>query len=188
MAQNNTENVSVGKGVAGGYFFLAPAGTALPSDNDTALSDAFKNMGYLGDDGIVFADSADTENFFDVNGDTIDSNAGSVEKTVEVTFREIKRDTLAVMYGEGNVTDASGVITAYDRGPADGTYVGVFELLLKNGRKWRRVAPMLKPGELGDMTISSTELVGRAVTMNVLKDATVDAYYVDFFDSTETEA
>lgn len=33
---NNTANVSVGKGKSGGYFFLAPAGTTLPTDNTTA--------------------------------------------------------------------------------------------------------------------------------------------------------
>ena len=37
-------NVSVGKGVAGGYMFVAPAGTALPEDNKTELDAKFGPM------------------------------------------------------------------------------------------------------------------------------------------------
>lgn len=185
---NNTANVSTGKGVRGGYFFLAPVGTDLPTDNTTPLDAAFLNMGYLGDDGVVFSDSSTTDTYQDMNGDTIDSSTGAPEKTFQVTFREVKKDTLAVLRGEANVTDADGKLTAYDRGPNDATYVGVFELLLKNGRKWRRVVPQCNVGELGDETIVYNQLVGRQVTMTALMDATANAYYVDHYDSTETEA
>lgn len=183
---NNAENVSYGKGVAGGYFFLAPKGTTLPTDNTKPLDAAYLNMGYLGDDGITFADSSDTENGQDLNGDTIATSTGGIEKTFTVVFREIKKDTLAVTRGTANVTDANGTVTAYDKGPNDDSYVAVFELLLKDGRKWRRIAPNCKVGELGDMTISYSELVGREVTMSALKDATTNSYYIDYIDSTET--
>lgn len=185
---NSTANVSVGKGKSGGYFFLAPYGTDLPTDNTTALDTAFLNMGFLGDDGASFSDSSSTDSYYDLNGQTIDTSNGEVEKTFTVTFREIKRDSLAVLRGTSNVTDTGGVITAYDRGPNDEVYSGVFEFLLKNGRKWRRVIPQCKPGELGDMTIVYNELVGREITMTALMDTTANAYYVDYIDSTETEA
>ena len=185
---NNTANVSVGKGKSGGYMFVAPIGTTLPTDNTTALDAAFLNMGYLGDDGAVFADSSDSETFQDLNGDTIETSNGAVEKTFTVVFREIKKDTLAVIRGTANVTDSDGVITAHDKGANTEQYSAVFEFLLKNGRKWRRVVPSCKLGELGDMTIVYSELVGREVTMSATKDATTGDYYTDFIDSTETEA
>ena len=185
---NNTQNVSYGKGVAGGYFFLAPYGSTAPTDNTTTLDAAFLNMGYLGDDGITFSDSSDTENGQDLNGDTIATSTGGVEKTFTVVLREIKKDTLAVINGSANVTDEDGVLTAKDKGPNTDTYAAAFELLLKDGRKWRRYVPQCKVGELGDMTVSYSELVGREITMTALKDATADAYYVDYIDSTETSA
>lgn len=168
--------------------FVAPVGTALPTDNTMELNEAFMNMGYLGDDGIVFADSADTETYQDLNGDTIDTASGAVEKTATVTLREIKKDTLAFVRGTANVTDSNGMITANDTGQPDENWSVVFELLLKNGRKWRRVAESVKLGELGDLTIVYNELVGREVTVNVAKGSTTNAYYVDYIDSTETEA
>ena len=185
---NNTANVSYGKFKSGGYFFLAPYGTDLPTDNTTALGAAFLNMGFLGDDGVSFSDSSSTENGFDANGDTIATTQGEIEKTFTLTFREIKKDNLAVLYGESNVTDATGTITVHDKGPNSGTYSGVLEILLKDGRKWRRVIPQCNPGELGDMTINYNELVGREITMTALKDATTGDYYTDYIDSTETEA
>lgn len=185
---NNTKNVSVGKGVAGGYMFVAPTGTTLPTDNSTALDAAYLNVGYLGDDGITFSDSSETDSFFDLNGDTIETSNGSIEKSFTVTLREIKKDSLALIYGSNNVTDQTGKLTAHDKGPNDASYVVVFELLLKNGRKWRRVGPQCKLGELGDMNVVYSDLVGREITMSVLKDATTGDYWTDFYDSTETEA
>lgn len=185
---NNTANVSVGKGKSGGYFFLAPSGTTLPTDNSTTLDAAFLNMGFLGDDGAVFSDSSSTDTYYDLNGDSIETSNGEIEKTFTVTFREIKKDSLAVINGTANVTDTEGKLTVHDKGPNDATYVGVFEFLLKNGRKWRRVVPQCKPGELGDMTIVYNELVGREITMAALLDATTGDYYIDYYDSTETEA
>ena len=185
---NNAENVSVGKGVAGGYMFVAPLGTALPTDNTTDLNAAFLNMGYLGDDGITFADSADTETFQDMNGDTIETSSGAVEKTFTVVLREIKKDTLAITRGTENVSDTAGMIKAYDKGPSSEAHSVVFELLLKNGRKWRRVGEQVKLGELGDMTVVYSDLVGREITMSVSLGSTTGSYWVDYIDSTETEA
>lgn len=184
---NNTENVSTGKGVEGGYFFVAPTGTALPTDNTAPLDEAFLNIGYLGEDGVTFSDSSSVTSYYDMNGDTVDTSSGSVEKSFKVVFIEIKKDSLAVINGAANVTDEAGVLTVHDKGPNTDAYCAVFELLLKNGRKWRRVVPACKLGELGDMTVSSTELVGREVTMSALKDAESGDYYTDFIDSTETE-
>lgn len=185
---NSTANVSYGKFLTGGYFFMAPAGTTLPTDNTTALDAAFLNIGFLGDDGVNFSDSSSTENAFDANGDAIATSQGEIEKTFTVTFREIKKDSLAVLYGSANVTDADGVLTVHDKGPNSATYVAVFEIRLKDGRKWRRVVPQCQPGELGDQTIVYNELVGRELTMAALLDSTSGSYYIDYIDSTEPEA
>lgn len=185
---NSTANVSFGKFLSGGYFFLAPAGTTLPTDNSTPLDAAFLNMGFLGDDGVSFSDSSSTETAYDANGDSIATSQGEIEKTFTVTFRELKKDSLAVIHGSANVTDADGVLTVHDKGPNDATYVGVLEIRLKNGRKWRRVVPQCQPGELGDQTIAYSELVGREVTMAALLDSASGSYYIDYIDSTETEA
>lgn len=187
-AANNTENVSYGKFKSGGYFFVAPYGTALPTDNTTELNAAFLNMGFLGDDGIVFSNDSSTNTGYDANGDSIASSAGEVTKTMALTFREIKADTMKVVYGDGNVTDSGGTLVVKDKGPNNSTYSAVAEILLADGRKDRKVIPMCIPNQLGEETIVYSELVGKPVTWSVLKDATSDSYYIDYIDSTETEA
>ena len=118
---NNTENVSYGKFKPGGYFFVAPYGTTLPTDNTSALDPAFLNMGFLSDDGITFDSSVSTNTGQDANGDTIATSAGAPEKSFQTTFREIKKDTMAVVYGLDNVTDEDGVLTVHDKGPNNST-------------------------------------------------------------------
>lgn len=187
QTSNNSKNVSVGKGVKGGYMFVAPVGTPVPADNEAELDQAFMNVGYLGDSGVVFSDSSSTSSYLDLNGEPIDSSA-TVEKSLTVTFREVKKDTLAVMLGGGNVTDEKGKLTAHDRGWPDEEWVAVFKLLLKNGRKWTRVARRLKLSALGDMTHAYNSLAGRDATFAVLPDDETGDYYTDYYDSTETTA
>ena len=188
VTNNNTANVSYGKFKTGAYFFVAPYGTALPTDNTTELNAAFLNMGFLGDDGLVFSNDSSTNTGYDANGDSIATSAGEVTKTMALTFREIKEDTMAVVYGSGNVTDEDGVLTVHDKGPNSGFYSGVAEILLGDGRKDRKVIPRFSPNQLGEETLVYSSLVGKPLTCAVVKDATLGDYYVDYIDSTETTA
>ena len=49
----DAKNVSVGKPKKGGAIFRAPLGTTLPIDAKTELDEAFKALGYCGEDGLV---------------------------------------------------------------------------------------------------------------------------------------
>ncbi len=184
---NNTANVSYGKFKSGGYFFAAPYGTTLPTDNTTALDPAFLNLGFLGDDGIVLDNSVTTSNGLDANGDTIASSAGAPTKTMAVTLREIKEASMAAVYGSGNVTDEDGLLTVHDKGPNNGVYSVVAEILLKDGRKDRKVIPQCSPNQLGSETINYNSLVGKPLTWAIMLDDDLGDYMVDYIDSTETE-
>ena len=53
----NTQNVSASKPKTGGAIFRAPLGTALPKTYAEQLDTAFKNLGYVSEDGIVNGNS-----------------------------------------------------------------------------------------------------------------------------------
>lgn len=182
---NTTANVSAAKGVKGGYIFSAPVGTELPTDIETNRNEAFKVLGFISEDGYVESVEEDSNDIVDMNGDLMDSsNSGRVE-SAEVTLAEIKAETLKRQYGAENVTDADGVITVKHNSNSHGSFSYILELLLKDGRRWRKVVPIGQSSELGELTIASTELCQRPLTIKYLTDEQGNTCY-DYIESTET--
>ena len=160
---NSTDNVSSTKGVRGGYIFVAPTGTELPTDYSTALPTAYKCLGFISEDGYVETVDSDSEDLVDMNGDLMDSPQTSRVESAQRTHAEIKAMTLKLMYGDDNVND------------------------LKNNRKWRKVVPLFQCSELDDLTLAVGELAARALTAKYLTDESGNTCY-DYIQSTETNA
>ncbi len=184
---NNSANVSAGKGVKGGYIFSAPVGTELPEDIETALDPAFKCLGFISEDGYVESVSEDSNDIPDMNGDLMDSSNSNRVESAQVTFAEIKAETLKRQYGDKNVVDENGIITVKHNSDSHPTFPYVLELVLKNGRRWRKVVPLGQSSELDDLTIASSELCQRPITIKYLTDEDGNTCY-DYIESTETEA
>ncbi len=190
MAESNTNNqanVSSAKGVKGGYIFSAPEGTPLPTDIKTQLDQAFKCLGFISEDGYVETVDEDADDIPDMNGDVMDSTNSNRVESAQVTFAEIKAETLKRQYGENNVTDENGIITVKHNADSHDVFSYILELVLKNGRRWRKVVPKGKSSELDDLTIASSELCQRALTMKYLTDEQGNTCY-DYYESTETQA
>ena len=171
MAANNTANVSVTKGVLGGYCFVAPLGTTLPTDATTALDNAFVNVGFISDEGITHAKSASNTNFFDINSTTIETATSEIERTLQLKFVEMNAVAMGEAYGNDNVTTANDLITYLDTDSEMPHKAMVLELVLKNGRRYRRVFPDVKVTEWGDQVDVSTELAGFDLTYTKYADA-----------------
>lgn len=183
--KNNVANVSSAKGVKGGYIFTAPAGTELPADYESALSETWKCLGYISEDGYVETLDTDSEDIKDMNGDLMASPQTSRVESAQLTLAEIKAATLKVMYGSANVKDEGGMITVKHNGNSDETWPAVLELVLKDGRRWRKVVPNAQSSELDDLTLAVGELAARALTVKYLTDAQGNTCY-DYIQSTET--
>lgn len=169
---NNTENVGTVKGVQGGYFFTAPKGTDVPTDYGTKLSEAFVCEGFVSEDGFEEAVDGKSENIVDMNGDIVYSYNESKTETLTLTLIEIMSDALKLQYGSKNVdVDSDGKITVRHKwSESEEELIGVLELVLKDGRRWRKVIPKCKVTELGEFKGSSTEVTGREITLTYLAD------------------
>lgn len=190
MAESNTNNqanVSSAKGVKGGYIFSAPVGTSLPTDIKTQLDQAFKCLGFISEDGYVESIDEDDDDINDMNGDVMDSTNSKRVESAQLTFAEIKAATLKRQYGDANVTDENGLIAVKHNADSHDVFAYVLELVLKNGRRWRKVVPKGKSSELDSLTIASSELCQRALTMKYLTDEQGNTCY-DYYESTETQA
>ena len=183
---NNTANVSAGKGVKGAYAFVAPVGTTLPTDIKSKLDPAFKCLGFISEDGYVETVDEDSDDIVDMNGDVMDSTNSNRVESAQVTFAEVKASTLKLLYGDSNVTDADGVIAVRHNSDSHSVFAYVFEFVLKNGRRWRKVVPQGKSSELDDLTVASSELCQRALTFKYLTDEAGNTCY-DYIESTETD-
>lgn len=190
MAESNTNNqanVSSAKGVKGGYIFSAPVGTELPTDIKTKLDPAFKCLGFISEDGYVETVDEDADDINDMNGDVMDSTNSKRVESAQLTLAEIKAATLRRQYGDANVTDENGLITVKHNADSHDVFAYVLDLVLKNNRRWRKVVPKGKSSELDDLTIASSELCQRALTMKYLTDEQGNTCY-DYYESTETQA
>lgn len=189
-AKNSTANVSVGGGVKEGYLFSAPVGTALPTKYNAVAADldeAFENLGYVSSDGIVNGIESDSENFQDMNGDTIETAASTYTETLVFTLVEQKKAALAEEYGQKNVTDAGGQITAKHNSNPRGRRAYVALLVLKDGRRQTTVIPTGEVTSVGEKTYNKADLVGRELTVTCYPDENGDCV-IDYIESTETSA
>ena len=86
MATNNSANVTAGTPKVGGAFFHAPLGTDLPTEARTPLDTAFKNLGYISEDGLTESTSIDTNNVKAWGGDVVMVNQTGKTTTFSLTL------------------------------------------------------------------------------------------------------
>lgn len=180
---NNSLNVVAGKPLAAGGVWSAALGTALPTDETTALNGSFKALGYVSEDGLTETTERSTEKIRAWGGDTVKVLQTEFSVTYALTFIEsVNGDVLNEVYGAANVTSSGGKhavkITA-DQLPRR-SYV--FEL--KDGdARIRVVVPNGQITEVGEVTYSDGDVIGYAVTIEAFFDATLGAQAVKYIDT-----
>lgn len=188
--KNNPLDVSTAKGIKGGYMHVAPRGTKLPTSIEEALDPAFVNVGYVSSDGWTETTDFDTSDAVnDVNGDPVlPETRTSTKETLKFKLISLNKDAAGVQYGTKNVTDAAGVLKiVHNWGNLDDDLSVVLDLVLKNNRRWRKVVGGCSVTGLDDSAISSSEVVGREVTVSYAADED-GTTCIDYIQSTETTA
>ena len=187
MPSNNTADVSNVKGVQGGYGFSAPVTATLPGDTDpfAALGTGFDNMGFISSDGIEEEIDADTDNVTDMNGDVVYVIKSTETETLVLTLISVTEAALKEMHGHGNVTSASSYWKVEHTVKDHDQRAYVFDLLLKDGRKLRKVVPNGIVSEVGSITYVSSEVYGREITITCMPDADGNRV-IDYIQKTAT--
>jgi hypothetical protein len=88
----------------GGAFYRAPLGTVIPSDPVAALAAAYKDQGFVGDDGFKISPKRDVKQHKAFGGETVKVTQDSFEVQVKVTLYETNINTLKTVFGDDNVT------------------------------------------------------------------------------------
>lgn len=126
-----------------GKVYVAPAGTALPTNIATALNAAFKDVGYVSEDGVTFNDSKDVADveawqaFYPIRK-LIEAKNSSLE----FVMRQWNEDTVKVAFGGGTISRVSGITTYRPPTPDAGlTYHAVVVEWVDGASTYRLVIP-----------------------------------------------
>ncbi len=184
MADNSTSDVTNVKGVDGGYGFSAPAGTTVPAIG-SALGSSFANMGYISSDGLEESVETDSEEVTDLNGDVVYVMTSKETEKLTFTLISLTADSLKEMHGQGNVTTTSSLTTVKHKTTDRGQRTYVFELLLKDGRAWRKAVPYGQVTEVGPIVHGAGNVFGREITITCYPDSDGVRIY-DYIQATAT--
>lgn len=173
---NDASNVSTGKPKVGGAIFVAPKGTALPTNATTALAPAFVNLGYASEDGLVNSTETDSNDINAWGGDTVLSVQTSYKETFTVNLIETKEAVLAQYYGAENVeVDVNGNITVRHNSKTLPEQVAVVEVVLADGRIKRTVIPAAQVSDRsGEINYTDGDAIAYPIVWNAKPSSALD--------------
>lgn len=158
-----------------GYIWVAPLGTAIPTDATAELDKAFVGLGYLSEDGLTEPASFELgDDIVAAGGDTVAQADPTFSKTWTGTCIEaLNEDLLKVAYGSANVTvtpaaATDGSIVIKEQAGDIEHHVIVIDEMLKGGRRRRNV--------MADATFLITGDISHVHTALVNFEFTITAY------------
>lgn len=166
-----------------GYIWVAPLGTAVPTDATSKLGDAFAGLGYLSEDGLTEPASFSAgDDIVAAGGDTVAQADPTFSKTWTGTCIEaLNEDLLKVAYGSTNVTvapappEGDGSIVIKEQVGELEHHVIVIDEMLKGGRRRRNVMADATFLITGDISHVHTALVNFEFTINAYPTASQPA-------------
>ena len=174
-----TAYVSTGKPKINGAVYRAPLGTTLPTDASTALATAFKDMGFVSEDGVSNSNSPDSEKVKAWGGQTVLVVVNEKPDSFKLKFLEsLNTNVLETVYGSANVTadTQAGTINVVANAATLGEFVYVIEMRMGTAMK-RIVIPNGSLSEVGDIVYKDNEPVGYEVTLECLPDSSGNNHY-----------
>lgn len=180
---NKSSNVLVAKPLSTGGCLIGPVGTALPTDEKTALTAPIKAVGYLTDAGVTLKDGKSSTKIKAWGGDTARTVSTDHTVTVEFGFLEfLNGDVLKEVYGADNVTITPASATEGERAAIKITGADlprrVFVFEVKDGdARVRIVLPNAQITDSSDLKFDDGSAVAPQVTVEAYADASgVKAY------------
>lgn len=159
----DANNVRVG---VTGAVYVAPTSTTLPSTVTTSLDAAFRDLGYVSEDGITEEYDEDTEEIKAwQNGVTVRRVITSSTATLNFTLIESKANVLELFHkGSSVVTDGSTGYKINVKAPAPDRRSFVFDVV-DGDDVIRIVVPDGEVTERGEVVYKNDEPVGYEVTV-----------------------
>ena len=174
QTKNDVKNVTSAQPDIAGAIYRAPLGTVVPTNAYSDLDAAFKNLGYVSDDGLTNSNSPETETKKAWGGATILTSQTGRPDTLKYKLVEaLNVEVLKSVYGDNAVTGAldTGITVDANNKQLPGSCY-VVDMVLKDDSLKRIVIPNATLTSLGDVVYKDGEIVGYEVTLTALPDET----------------
>lgn len=180
---NASTNVVAGHPLASGGALVAPIGTALPTDETTALNVAFKALGYLSKDGVGINPNRSSDKTTAWGGDVVLVQQTEFGVEVKVTLIEsLNSVALKTAFGSANVATTAATVST---GTKQAIKINSLELdhqewvfEIRNGaKKIRHVIPDGQVTKVDEIKYTDSDAVGYACTITCSPDATGNYVY-----------
>lgn len=167
----NADNVVV---AANGAVYIAPEGTALPTDATAALNVAFVELGYVSEDGVEITPEITVEGIPAWQSlSPIRNLLTEYAITAEFTLLEWKEESLTLAFGGGVFTD--NLDDTWDfLLPAPGEQT-VYAMVIEGHdgtERYRLVLDRVQLEDTGAITLNKGEAAGLPVTVKALAGLT----------------
>lgn len=176
---SSSANVNAGKPAATGAVFVAPLGTALPTNATTAKNGAFVEVGYISTDGVTNSNAITSTDIKAWGGDVVLTL--KTDRTDTFAFTMIESDNtnaLKVAFGDSNVTvDANGNISIKGNNAVQANREFIIEMLEADGYARRIVIPNGAVSSLGDIVYKDDQAIGYPVTITANVDSAGNTHY-----------
>ena len=185
----DTQNVTAAKPKTGGAIYRAPVGTKLPVTYAETLDTAFKNLGYVSEDGVTNGNSPSGDKVRAWGGTTVMNYMEDKPDTFKLKLIEaFNPEVLKTIYKEKNVTVAeSGDISVTATAEDMDQFAWVIDMILKGGRAKRIVSPSASMTEMEEIVYKDNEPVGYGITLSAEPDA-AGAYHHEYIQGKAASA
>lgn len=179
MAENSVAHVTAGKPKIGGAIYRAPLGTSLPTNASSALDGAYKNLGFVSENGVTNSNSPESDEIKAWGGDTVLTLQTAKPDTFKYTLIEaLNPEVLKYVYGDANVSGTlQGGLTITANSKDQEANVIVIDMVLNSGTLKRIVIPEGKVSEVSDIVYQDGGAVGYETTLTALPDSYGNTHY-----------
>lgn len=166
---------------ADGRGYVAPRGTSAPTSASATLNAAFKELGWLHEDGLVEAANADSAEIKAWDGTTVRKVMTSSEFTFQVKLLETNEETLELYYAGSTVAADDSTGSKVDvKSPDNDRRAFVFDVL--DGPHVARIyIPDGEVTERGDITYANGEAIAYDITITAYPNSD-GVSFTKFFD------
>lgn len=175
MALDSTQLQYAGNGEV----YVAPVGTAMPTDLATALNVAFIGLGYTTEDGVTLTPSQDVNNIPAWQSlYPVDRRVTSRDLNVNFSLLQVNKESWKLTFGGGTWSTVTGVHKFVPPAPETIDFRAVVVELIDGTNKTRVLIPKVMVSDPGAIQVRRSDPAAIDITLGLVTTGSGDPFNV----------